>query len=290
LTDIDFSLPPAEEVRAEYATLAIPAGRLVCVEHEALDRSARSRLGILAPVMYAITASKQDRDRLFMARVVKEGPPRDEENLPFPENTIVLASLYNVGYKFTRARKRHYRIDARQICGTLNPETLEVKPSGAYVRVVPAEEEAQEIINPGGKLWMSDQELGRTDDIAHDQGIKAKYGRVVELGPGTTLDGERIQPSDYCQVDDIIQYDCAYHTLPLRIRGKVCELVECRQVIAAERGIPKKEQRDQECQTSNQNPSEPPESPQPPESRSSVFLSSSFPPPAGLRSVLYPQK
>lgn len=265
MTDFDLSVPHLEEVIAAYAAMHVPPGRVVCVEHEALDRYSRSQMGILAPVMYALTGSAKDIDRLFMGRIVAAGRDRVHsgrfEGFDFQPNDVVLSTVYNLGYKFTRNMVRHYRIDARHVCGLLDPETLAVKPVGAYVLVEPAEAEAQRVINPGGVIWVPEEARGRTDDIEEAQGIKSKFGKVVSLGPGTWQDGEHIYPADYCQPGDVVQYDCSFHTLPLRIAGRVCELVECRQIITAERGL----QEGKECQNSEKTGQ-----------ASSVFSQSSF--------------
>lgn len=204
-------------------------GRLLAVEREAVDRTARSAGGILSPVMYRITGDK-DYDCPFIGQAVSVGGNHGEENEVVAEGDFVICSLFNVGHRVLLGGQPTYSIMTVNVAGKLNPETYEVQPVQHYVLARPAPDRAKRLATGASIIELSGPVV-TTDDVGRGNGLKAEWGEVISVGPGQMLDGQWEEPE--CLPGDMILYDASHSSVPVTIRSQPFVLVSCMQIIFA---------------------------------------------------------
>ena len=201
-------------------------GKILAVEREAVDRTARSD-GILAPVMYRITGDK-DYDCPFIGEVIADGGSYSKENRAVSLGDYIVCSLFNVGHRVLLSGQPTYSIMTIHIGGKLDPLTFELKPVQHYVLVAPNPERAKRL-STGGSIIELSSPVVTTDDVSRGNGLRAEWGEVLATGPGQMVDGHWEAPD--CSPGDMVLYDANYGTTPVLVKGRPYVLVSCLQII-----------------------------------------------------------
>ncbi len=184
--------------------------------------------------MYRLTGSDNDRDRVFLAEVVRVGTGEVFRGHPevfvAAEGDIILANLSNVDYRVHLQGQAYWLLQNKSVAATLNRETWKVTPAQHYTLVRPDPEAAHMATTGGTLIRLSEGDASATDHVR--AGLKSEWGRVIACGPGRHFDGEWLAPP--CKPGDLILYDRSHSTLPLLVRGDSETLVAAHQVLYVE--------------------------------------------------------
>jgi co-chaperonin GroES (HSP10) len=220
--------PERDPVALEGLRRRMVADFVLCTPFR-LEREAMGVGGILAPVMYTITGSRNDRDRLFIGEVIDKGPgvrvAGQWETIAVDRGDVFLCNLHNISYRLPERGRQVYQVRNGVIYATLDKETFEVRPVQDLILVRKNEERALRH-QSGGPIWLPTEAIS-TDDV-RSHAIVLEYGEVVAQGPGRWKDGQWLAPP--CKVGDLILFDASYSTLPVTIKGESFTLVPSQQV------------------------------------------------------------
>jgi co-chaperonin GroES (HSP10) len=211
-----------------------------------LDRSARTVGDLMLPVMYQITGSVHDRDKLFIGEALDVGPGQTvggaHEAVCVTPGDVFLCNLHNLSYRLPERGRQVYQVRNGVIYATLERRVVEESDDEAISDILGANRGPKETftVKPvqdlilvkkndaralahqsGGPIWLPTERMS-TDDV-RSSAIVLEYGEVVSVGPGRYRDGQWSQPP--CKVGDLVLYDASYSTLPVTIRGESFTLV-----------------------------------------------------------------